>query len=968
MGEVFLARDTRLDRRVALKVLPPHLNTDADRARRFLQEARAASALTHPNVAVIYDVGEVDGLSFIAMEYVEGNTLAEVLVGEPMATRDIVDIGTQIADALHSAHAKGVIHRDVKAANLMIMAGGRVKVLDFGLAKIARANDETAEGNKTHLALTEPGVVMGTVAYMSPEQAIGAPTDHRTDLFSLGVVLYQAATGRMPFEGATSVDTIDRIRHAEPEAIARFNYAIPSELERIIRKSLEKEPDRRYQSAGELLVDLRNLARDSDASRVAPAGDNRGRHNLPEDLTSFVGRRDEVRHVSELLASSRFVTLTGAGGCGKTRLALRVGSDVANSFADGVWFVDLAPLSDPDLLPNVIARVLELPEGLRASFRDALLEWLRPRNLLLILDNCEHLIDACAGLAETLLRKAPHLRILSTSREGLGVQGETVWPVPSLAVPQHAQHLQLDELLAFDAVRLFVDRAAAVAPFVLTAANANAVADICRRLDGIPLAVELAAARAKILSAEQINARLQDRFRLLTGGARTAVARQRTLEATVDWSYELLSDAERRLLARLTVFAGGWALEAAEHVCADNDIEQDQVMDLLSHLVNKSLVAVEENASGERRYRLLETIRQYGRDRLFRSGEIEALGARHFECFLALAESAKPELTRGDQVIWLDRLDLEHDNLRSALDWSGAAPDRRSDALTLAVCLWWFWIKRGYFTEGRRRLEGALATSTDTPPDVETQALVGLMHLASFQGDVAASREFAARCLNTARRAGDLWAEAFALGYEAILESDLGNFQRSFALASEARAVALKSTHPEGRTPLALASRMLAYGAIQENDLLRAGILFEEAIALMRGAGELWSLGILLSDLAALRVLEGRHAEAGALAREALGFCQSLGDRRGIGWCLQTIAMVEAGGGQARRAATIYGAAEALLQSIGATGQVTVNRLQDRYLSLAREALGESGFREAASEGRRAPLQRVLDVALHPER
>ena len=322
----------------------------------------------------------------------------------------------------------------------------------------------------------------------------------------------------------------------------------------------------------------------------------------------------------------------------------------ARGVTHGVWFVDLAPLSDPELLPNVIARVLELPEGSRASFRDALVEWLRPRHVLLILDNCEHLIDACAALAETLLRKASQLRILSTSREGLGVQGETVWPVPSLAVPQHAQRLQLEEVLEFDGVRLFVDRAVAVAPFLLTPANANTVTEICRRLDGIPLAIELAAARVKILSVEQINARLQDRFRLLTGGARTAVARQRTLEATVDWSYELLSDAERRLLARLTVFSGGWTLEAAEHVCSDDGIDQSEVLDLLSHLVDKSLVVVEESASGERRYRLLETIRQYGRDRLFRSGEAVAVGARHFECFLALARRAKPELVRGDQV------------------------------------------------------------------------------------------------------------------------------------------------------------------------------------------------------------------------------------------------------------------------------------------------------------------------------
>ena len=315
-------------------------------------------------------------------------------------------------------------------------------------------------------------------------------------------------------------------------------------------------------------------------------------------------------------------------------------------------------------------------------------------------------------------------------------------------------------------------------------------------------------------------------------------------------------------------------------------------------------------------------------------------------------------------MIWLNGLELEHDNLRSALDWGMADPDRRKESLRLAVSLWWFWTKRAYFTEGRQRLEGALVASAETLPDIEIQALVGLMHLTLFQGDVAASRAFAARCLAIARRAGDLWAEAFALGCEAICESDLGNFERSIALATEARAAAVNSVHLNAHTPLALASRMLAYGALHEGDLTRAGGLFEEAVALQRGAGELWALGILLSDLAALRVLEGRHEEAGALAREALGFCQGLGDRRGTGWCLQTIAMVEAAEHHADRAATLHGAAEALLQSIGAAGQVTVTRVQHHYLRLAMETLGESAFRAAADEGRAMSLPRILDVAL----
>lgn len=426
-----------------------------------------------------------------------------------------------------------------------------------------------------------------------------------------------------------------------------------------------------------------------------------------------------------------------------------------------------------------------------------------------------------------------------------------MWRVPSLPVPQHPESLALDEALTCAAVRLFVERATAASPFTLTRVNAAAVTDICRRLDGIPLAIELAAARVNILTPEQISARLQDRLRLLTGGRRTVVARQRTLEAAVDWSYELLTEAERRLLARLSVFSGGWTLEAAEKVCSGEGIEPYEVLDLLSRLLDKSLVIVEEPTGADRRYRFLETMRQYGRDRLFGSGEVTAVSERHFGFFLDFARRAEPELVGPDQPAWLDRLELEHDNLGSAMDWGMAAPDRKGDALRLATPLSWFWTKRGYFTEGRQRLEGAIAGSGGAAPELETQALTGLIHLVLFQGDAPACHALVARSLATARHNEDLWAEAFALGMSAILESDRGNFDTSMALAREARDVALRSRHRFARQPLALALRMLAYGALQGGDLPQAGVLFEEAIALQREVQETWSLGILLSDLAA---------------------------------------------------------------------------------------------------------------------
>jgi non-specific serine/threonine protein kinase len=571
------------------------------------------------------------------------------------------------------------------------------------------------------------------------------------------------------------------------------------------------------------------------------------------------------------------------------------------------------------------------------------------------------MIEECAALAETLLRGAPFVRIVATSREALSVPGETVWRVPSLGLPP-ANELDPAHLLTFDAVRLFFERADSVGHVASSDNEIQAVGDICRRLDGVALAIELAAARVKVLSVEQIRDRLHDRFRLLTGG-RTVIARQRTLEAAVDWSYDLLTDPERRLLARLSVFSGGCELQAAEQVCSDSDIEERDVLDLLSRLLDKSLVAFDESPGVQRRYRLLETIRQYGRDRLLRSGEASTVSDRHFAYFLGLARRAGPELIRADQVKWLERLEHDHDNFRIAIDWGTTEPSRRAAALELAQCVAWFWIKRGYFREGRQRLERILAASPDVPRRLEVRALMSLAHLASFEGDLEMTRAATAKSLATARACGDDLTESFALGYDAITESDAGNFNASAELAAAAREIAARCTDPAASQPLSLALRMVGYGAMQRSDLPEAARLFPEAIAEERKAGDVWALGILLSDLAALRVLEQRHEEAASLAREALAFCRALADRRGMGWCLQTIAMLEAAADRPREAAMIYGAAEALFESVGATCQTTVTRVQDRYLSRARQAIGEIVFGDAAATGRALPVEDVLDMA-----
>jgi non-specific serine/threonine protein kinase len=479
----------------------------------------------------------------------------------------------------------------------------------------------------------------------------------------------------------------------------------------------------------------------TDEERLAPSErdpSERRTHNLPAPLTSFIGRRREIAELVQLLPSTRLLTLTGAGGCGKTRLALEIARQVVLRFPDGAWLAELAPLGEPSLVAQTVASVFEARQAPNRTLVESLADQLRHRRTLLLLDNCEHVVASAAELAGTLLRAAPGLTILATSREALGIDGETRCRVPSLAMPDPLDIAPSDDLLQYEAVRLLVDRAAAVgSTFAVTRDNAATVTEVCRRLDGIPLAIELAAARLKVLSIEQINERLDDRFRLLTRTDRTPIGRQRTLEATVEWSYELLPEEERRLLRRLSVFAGGWTLEAAEQVCAGDGIERENVLDLLTRLVDKSLVMVEDDEHGGRRYRCLETVRHYARERVRQSGESDSVAARHFGFFLELARRAEPELTRAEQLAWLETLQVEHDNLRGALEWRLASDRPATDSLDLAATLYWFWMKRAYFAEAEQWLERALARDLEAAPVRRAQVVMALGTIVFFQGGYA---------------------------------------------------------------------------------------------------------------------------------------------------------------------------------------------------------------------------------------
>jgi non-specific serine/threonine protein kinase len=707
---------------------------------------------------------------------------------------------------------------------------------------------------------------------------------------------------------------------------------------------------------------IRTVHRFGYSFREAQVSGDR-RHNLPVPLTKFIGRDQEIAELLRLVGSTRLLTLTGAGGCGKTRLALELAANVLDRFPDGVWVVDLAAISNPSLVAQTVASTLDVREGANRPLREMILEYVSTRQILLILDNCEHLIAACAEFAEALLRAALRLCILATSREGLGINGETIWQVPSLSVPELLEGRSAETLARYDATRLFVERATAVDPaFRVTGSNASEVARVCHRLDGIPLAIELAAARVTVLSLEQIDCRLNDRFRLLTGGSRTAVPRQRTLRATVDWSYDLLSDSERQLLRRLSVFAGGWTMEAAEEVTSGHGSEPEEVLDLLSRLINKSLVNVDIEIDEGRRYRFLETVRQYAFERLLQSGEAEGLRDRHLSFFRDLVQRAEPELTRAAQVKWLNRLQREHDNLRLALEWCLAAPERSEQSVQFASSLCWFWMKRGYFREGQEYLERALSACGTTASVLRAKALMSLGSVTFFQGDFVRTRMLLEESATLGRAAGDLSVVGFSLGMMAVAALELGDIAEGVQLARDAQAAGRASPTPWVQGP---GLACLAYLAMHEGDFDRASQLHEEAVELARRQGEKWGMGISLFDLALLRVVQQRHAEARALCAEGIALYEEFGDRRGVAWYLGVLSAAEAAAGQALRAARLRGAMEGLLESVGAPVQASFNRwIGDRYVEAMKDCLGGSVFQAALAEGRTMSLSRAIQFGL----
>ena len=725
-------------------------------------------------------------------------------------------------------------------------------------------------------------------------------------------------------------------------------------------------------------------------------------NNLPIQLTSFIGRAQEIAEVKRLLGAARLVTLTGSGGAGKTRLALQVAADVVEGYPDGVWLAEFAPIADPALVARAVASALSVPERPGREMTETLVDALQPKALLLVLDNCEHILAACRDLAAALLRKCPQVRILATSREGLGVPGELLWRVPSLSIPEDISRLPpSEELVLYDAVRLFVDRAAATAQgFTVTRENAAAVAQVCQRLDGIPLAIELAAARVKVLAVEQIATRLDDRFRLLTGGSRTVLPRHQTLRGAIDWSYHLLAEPEQVLLRRLSVFAGGWTLEAAESVCAGGNLEAVNVLDRLTSLVDKSLVLA-ETQHGEARYRLLETVRQYAWGRLVESNEASEVRTRHRDWYLDLAERVEPKLRGPEQGVWGERLETERDNLRAALEWSKAEEGGAEAWLRLAGALHWFWFQRGYLSEGREWLEAALATSRSISAPVRAKALCGAGLLAWRQDDIRRAEILLQESLALFRESTDEWGIAFSLHQLAhvqedsreaavLFEDSLARFRKTgdtwgVGVTLSCMGMSALSQGDYGRAQTLfeeslpiwrelgdkseLASVLNGLGTVADGqgDNERATVLLEEGLALARQVGSKHQIPYLQFKLGNVALHQGDHVRAGTLYRESLAPIREMGDKSSLARCLEGLAGVACAQGHYEQAARILGAAEALRETTGVQRAPLGQTDYDQCMGSTRAVLGEPAFAAAWAEGRAMTLEQAIEYALSAE-
>jgi predicted ATPase len=980
-GRVWLARDDELQRDVAIKVLFASQSVPAD-AEAWLTEARALAALDHPHIVPIYDVGRTDdGCVYAVAKFIAGKTLQSEIKELPdqrMQAGKAATIIATLAEALHHAYERGLVHRDVKPANvLMEEATGRIYLADFGLA--AKQSGNAA------------GEIAGTPAYMSPEQASGGMIDACSDLYSLGIIFYELLAGCRPFCGKSMNDLLAAVRNGDFPPLGNIDESLPAELVRICHRALSKTREERYASGQELAADLRAWER--EAARRAEQVPT----NLPASLSPLIGRDREAAEIQRKLQGSRLVTLTGPGGIGKTRLALDTATRVLSEFPDGVFFVELAPLADPVLVPAAIAQAAGCRTHGQRPVLDELVEWLTSRKVLLALDNFEHL-PAASGHVARLLAGAPALKVLATSRAPLRIAGEQEFLIPLLTLPD-LKHLPRTELLAeHSAISLFLQRAREVLPaFELTSANAAAVAEVCVRLDGLPLAIELAAARVKVLAPGELLSRLQKSLQVLSSRRADTPERQQTLKHTITWSYDLLSPQEQKTFRRLSVFAGGFELDAAEKVA--DDLASD-VSDEIGSLVDNSLLRADQVA-GRQRFSMLETIREFARKLLEASGEGEQLSRRHAQWAVALAETAEPELRGAKAGEFTQLLECEHSNIRAALQWCLADPDDRSRGeigLRFGGALWRFWCSSGHLreardwmsrllkafgsrfldtngakaryaagcveedlgelSEARRLYEEALQLwqacgATRQLPD----AYIALGSVSVSQGDYSAAAKSFQQALSLARQAGERRVTSVALSNLGSVAWSMGNYDQAKNYHEEALAIRRELGNRQG---VAVSLTSLGLIASRQDDLQGAKVLYQESLAILRELGNRSGIAVCLNNLGEISYRLGEFESGESMLWEALHIQHEIGDRLSLAYTLESLAAAAQLQGSSEAALKFFAAAEGLRESLGTPLPPMEKASNDQIIQEVRIALGTERFAALWTAAKTTPLERLI--------